>query len=159
MTEKLRSNIGTISEPIEQNYPKLIVETGEVYSPDRIGGNLKEIKEYWVSYGRRRGNPATIGREASETMQKRDIILDKKYQSASREHAEIYFNEEENSFFLVDYSLNGTLINGNRVGGNRVPQARKLKHEDLIEIPPGPEKVALRFLMHERKGIKSWIKG
>jgi hypothetical protein len=159
MTEKSPANRGTISEPIERNYPKLIVEAGKVYSLNTVGGVLKEIKEYWVGYGRRRGNPVTIGREAPEPMQKRDIIIDKKYQSVSREHAEIYFNEEENSFFLVDYSLNGTLINGKRVGGKRVPQAQKLKHEDLIQIPPGPEKVALRFLMHERKGIKSWIKG
>ena len=151
--------MGTISEPIERKFPKLTVEVGKAYSLNRLRGNLKEIKEYLVGHGHDRGNPVTIGREAPETMEKRDIIIDKKYQAVSREHAEIYFDEEQKSFFLVDYSLNGTFLNGNRIGGNRVPEARKLKHEDLIEIPAGVEKVAMRFLMHERMGIKSWIKG
>jgi hypothetical protein len=159
MKENSTSNLGTISEPIKMDYPKLIVEEGEVSSLDRVKGELKKLKEYPIGEERNQGDPVTIGREAQETIGKKDILVDKRYGSVSRHHAEIYFDENDNSYFLVDYSLNGTLVNGKRVGGNKVREIRKLEHEDLIEIPADGEKIKLRFLMYERMDILSWAKG
>jgi len=159
MKEELTSEPGTIPEPIKRDYPKLIVEEGEVYSLDKVKGELKRLKEYPIGEERNRGDPVTIGREAPETIGKKDILVDKRYGFVSRHHAEIYFDENKNSYFLVDYSLNGTLVNGNRVGGNRVREIRKLEHEDLTEIPAAGEKIKMRFLMYERGGIVPWVKG
>jgi hypothetical protein len=159
MKEKLTSNLGTIPEPIKRDYPKLIVEEGEVSSLDRVKGELKRLKEYPIGEERNRGDPVTIGREAPETIGKKDILVDKRYRSVSRHHAEINFDENDNSYFLVDYSLNGTLVNGKKVGGTQVRETRRLEHEDLIEVPAVGEKVVMRFLMYERMDILSWAKG
>lgn len=159
MKEKLTSNLGTTPGTIERDYPKLIVEEGEVYSLDRVKGELKRLREYPIGGERDRRHPVTIGREAPETIGKKDILADKRYRSVSRHHAEIYFDENENSYFLADHSLNGTLVNSKRVGGNRVREIRRLEHEDLIEIPAVGEKIEMRFLIYKRMDILSWAKG
>ena len=156
MKEKPTRNTGTITETTKEDYPKLIVERGEVYFFDKERSELIKLKEYRIGKERNRENPVTIGREDPETIGKNDILIDKRYQSVSRHHTEIYFDENENSYFLVDHSLNGTCVNGENVGGKRVGVRRTLKHNDLIEIPAGERHIKIRFLMQERKGIVDW---
>lgn len=153
----------TGKESIDEGYPRLFVEKGEVYFRDKNTGEMKKMKGYIIGRNCDIENPITIGREHPETIGKKDIILPAKYYLASREHCEIFFDRNENAYFLVDCSLNGTFVNGNRVGGNRVRKVRRLEHDDLIEILTSEEekkeKVQLRFLMHKRPGLIDWGKG
>jgi len=147
---------GTITQPTKEDYPKIVVEKGEAYFLDKDTGKMEKRKDYVLEKRRDQKNPVTIGREAPETVGKKDIVLPKKYDCASREHCEIFFDRNENAYFLLDYSLNGTLVNGDRVGGNRVREMRRLEHEDLIEIPAVGERIELRFLTQERPGFGDW---
>jgi len=106
-------------------YPKLIVETGRVYFLSKETGEMKEGKEYVLGKERNRENPVTIGRESSETIGRKDILLAKEHIYTSLHQGEIFFDEGENAYFLIDYSLNGTLVNGDKVGGK--PGSRNAK--------------------------------
>jgi len=140
----------TFYEPVKKDYPKLIVEKGKVFFLHKDTGEMKEEKEYVLGEERNQGNPVKIGRASP------DILLDGKYRCASRKHCEIFYDAGENAYFLLDYSANGTLVNGNKVGGNRQRETRRLKHEDIIEIPAVGEKIKMTFLMRPR-GMKPWI--
>jgi hypothetical protein len=141
---------------------KLIVEEGKVFFFDRNTGEMKEGKDYVLGKDRNQNNPVKIGRENTisvldwikgkriGTKQIRDILLSEKYDYASREHCEIFYDAGEKTYSLVDYSLNGTLVNGNNVGGNKQRETRKLKHGDIIEIPAIGEKIKMTFRMHQR---------
>lgn len=147
---------GTITPPLKEYYPKLVVEKGEVYFLNKETGRMEKRKDYVLGTSRDQRDPVTIGRESPETRGRKDILLPETFKCASRDHCEIFFDRSENAYFLVDYSLNGTLVNGNKVGGNKAREILRLEHEDLIEIPG--EKIELRFLIHERSGIGPWIK-
>lgn len=149
MIGNLETISGTITKPVGERYPQLRVERGEVYFFNKITGKIKKAKKgeaYFIGKERNRKNPVTIGRKSADTIGKKDVLLAEKYRYASRSHCEIFFSIDENAYFLVDYSLNGTLINGSKIGGNRVHERRKLKHKDLIEIPALGDKVKLIFL-------------
>lgn len=150
--------------PLE-DYSKIIVDEGKVFFLDRDTGKIEKNekrKEYVVGKERNQQNPVTIGREDTasildwikgekmKTKEIRDILLPEKYRYASREHCEIFYDAGENACFLLDYSLNGTLVNGNKVGGNRQREMRKLEHGDLIEIPAVGERIKIKFLMYGR---------
>jgi len=144
-----------------ETYSKLIIE-GKVFFYDRDTSKIEKIekgKEYVLGKDRNQKNPVTIGRENTVsvldwikgkkigTKEIRDILLSEKYGYASREHCEIFYDKDKDAYFLVDCSLNGTLVNGKRVGGNRVRETRRLEHGDLIEIPAVGEKIKMTFLM------------
>lgn len=131
---------------IEEKYPKIVVEKGKVYFLDKATGKMKRGFVYVLDERRDQENPVTIGREGPETMGRIDILLSEEYMGTSRKHCEIFFDRNENAYFLADCSVNGTLVNGNKVGGNRIRETRRLKHYDLIEIPAVGEKVKLMFL-------------
>jgi len=132
-------------------YSKIVVEKGEVYFLDKETGKMERGRKYVLEKSRDQTDPVTIGREAPDTIGRKDILIPKKYSYVGRRQCEIYYDEGENAYFLVDYSLNGTLVNGYKVGGNRVREIRRLEHEDLIEIPAVGEKIKMRFLMYKRK--------
>jgi len=158
--EKDIGTSGTITQPsIKKDYPKIVVEKGEMYFQDRHTGEMKKVKEYVIGKTRDQANPVTIGREHPGTIGRRDILLSRRYDCASREHCEIFFDRNENAYFLTDYSLNGTLVNGDRVGGNRVRETRRLEHKDLIKIPAIGESIEIRFLTEELPGWKEWVEG
>ena len=141
---------------------KLIVEEGKVFFFDRARGKIdknEKRKEYVLGKDRNQNNPVKIGRESTVSIldwikgkrietEIRDILLPEKYGYASRAHCEIFYDAGEKAYFLVDYSLNGTLVNGKRVGGNRQREAGKLEHGDIIEIPAVGEKIKMTFRMH-----------
>ena len=158
MEEEGTNNPGTIRPETLEDHAKLIVEEGRVYLPSEDTGEMKEGKEYVLRKERNQENPVTIGREEPSSLRlwiqgkkgRKDILLDRKYGYASREHCEIFYDEDKNAYFLVDYSLNGTLVNGYKVGGNRVRETRRLEHGDLIEIPAVGERIKMTFLMYKR---------
>ena len=148
---------GTIARPIKEGYPRIVVEKGEVRFLNRETGKTEKGKHYVLEERRDQRSPITIGREAPETIGSKDILLTGKYECVSRDHCEVFFDKNANAYFLLDYSLNGTLINEEKVGGNRNRETRRLKHEDLIEVPAVGEKVKLRFLEHKQEGILDYI--
>lgn len=160
MKEEGTSNPKTIPEkPPKEDYAKLIVEKGEVLIFDRVTKNYTEVergKEYVLGKERNQKNPVKIGREDPSIRRwlglekMKDILLPGKYGHASREHCEIFYDEDKNAYFLADYSLHGTLVNCKRVGGNRVRETRRLEHADLIEIPAVGEKIKMTFLMYKQ---------
>lgn len=135
---------------------RLFVEEGEVYFWDKRTGRMKELKEYIIEGSCDKQHPVTIGREARPSLliwmgikKGKDIVLPtEKYDCVSREHCEIFYDKDKKAYFLVDYSLNGTIVNHTQVGGNKQRAAQKLGHEDLVEIPAVGEKVKMKFLMH-----------
>lgn len=156
-------NLGTIPgaaiKPVRERYPQLRVEKGEVYFFNKNTGEIKKAKKgeaYFIGKERNHENPVTIGRKSADTIGKKDVLLAEKYRYASRNHSEIFFSSDENAYFLVDYSLNGTLINGSKIGGDRVSERRKLKHKDSIEIPALGDKVKLIFLTHKVSLMEWW---
>jgi hypothetical protein len=151
------SSSGTLAQPVKEDYPRIVVEKGEVYFLDRETGKIRKRKYYVIEGRRDQTRPVTIGREVPETVGSKDILLTRKYECASRDHCEVFFDRNANAYFLLDYSLNGTLINEEKVGGNRNREMRRLKHEDLIEIPAVGEKVKLRFLEYKQEGIWDYI--
>jgi hypothetical protein len=148
---------GTISQPIKEGYPRIVVEKGEVYSLNRETGKTEKGKYYVIEECRDQRCPITIGREGPETVGSKDILLTENYECASRDHCEVFFDKKANAYFLMDYSLNGTLINEEKVGGNRNRETRRIEHGDLIEIPAVGEKVKLRFLEHRQEGILDFL--
>jgi pSer/pThr/pTyr-binding forkhead associated (FHA) protein len=148
---------GTILQTKKEGFPRILVEKGEVYFLNREIGKIEKRKNYVITECRDQRRPITIGRIVSETVGSKDILLTGKYECVSRDHCEIFFDRNANAYFLLDYSLNGTLINAEKVGGNRNHERRRLKHEDLIEVPAVGEKVKLRFLEHKQDGILDYI--
>lgn len=137
----------------------MILEKGEVLFLDRNTKKYIELekgKEHVFRKERNQNNPVKIGRKEPPSLsgwiwgKSKDIVLPEKYRCTSRKHCEIFYDEGESAYFLLDYSLNGTLVNGKRVGGNRQRETRKLEHEDVIEIPAVGEKVKMKFLLHTR---------
>ena len=134
---------------------KLLVEEGEVYFWDKRTGRMKKMNEYIIEKSCDQQNPVTIGREARPSLliwmgikKGKDIVLPtEKYDCASREHCEIFYDKDKKAYFLVDYSLNGTIVNRITVGRNRQRAVQKLEHENLIEIPAVGEKVKMKFLI------------
>ena len=158
MGKKETITLATIQpESLKHENARLVLEEGSILFIDSVTKNYVELEkgnEYVIRRERNQAHPVTIGREEPSSLfdwmgikKRKDIILPKKYGCTSRKHCEIFYDEQQQAYFLTDYSLNGTLVNASKVGGTRQRETRKLNHGDLIEIPAVGENVKVKFIL------------
>jgi pSer/pThr/pTyr-binding forkhead associated (FHA) protein len=144
-------------ESLKDDNARLVLEEGSILFIDSVTKEYVELekgKEYILRKVRNQAHPITIGREEPSSLsdwmgikKRKDIILPKKYGCTSRKQCEIFYDDQQQAYFLADYSLNGTLVNASKVGGTRQREAQKLNDGDVIEIPAVGENVKLTFLL------------
>ena len=147
------------NDPLKDDGASLVLEEGNVLLLDRAKNKYIELEtgeECAVKKERNQRNPFTIGREEASSLsdwvgikKRKDIVMPRKYECASRKHCEIFYNETNHAFFLTDYSSNGTIVNKIKIGGKRQGETRRgLNHGDIIEIPAIGEKIRVKFLVN-----------